>query len=107
MAKPPSLLSLLLILAVLAVFGVVGAKYMLGSHSDSTLRQLGTVWPGIATMPQPDRDFLVELALTCNVAAREPVRAEVVDCLRSAATGMRPAPTERLERLVREAPPSR
>ena len=104
MSKPPSLLSLLLILVVLAIFGFFGARTMLGSHKESTQAQLGLVWPGIASMPEPDRAFLVELALTCNVSAREAVRAEVVDCLRSTATGMGPAPAGRLERLLKAAP---
>jgi hypothetical protein len=79
MTKPPSLLSLFLGLAALAIFGVVGAKYMLSSHSASTQDQLRLVWPGIAAMPEPEHAFLTELALTCNVVKREPVRAEVID----------------------------
>ena len=103
MSKPPSLLSLILILVALGVFGAVGAKYMLGRHAASTMTQLGTVWPGIAAMPEPERDFLVELAHTCQVTTRAAVRAEVIDCLRSAARGMPPASGERLERLLAQA----
>jgi len=102
MNKPPSLLSLLLVLTALAVFGVLGAKYMLSSHKESTNEQLGLVWPGIAAMPEGDRNFLVELAHTCNLTMREPVRAEVVDCLRS--VQMNEGAKARLERLIGQAP---
>lgn len=104
MNKPPSILSLIVFLVVLALFGVVGAKYMLSSHSESTTQQLGIVWPGIASMPEPDRAFLTELALTCNVAARPAERAQVVDCLRSATATLPPGSAERLERLLGQAP---
>jgi len=102
MNKPPSLLSLLLVLAALAVFGFIGAKYMLGSHKANTNQQLGIVWPGISTMPEQERNFLVELAHTCNLTTRQPVRAEVIDCLRS--VPMDAAAKARLERLVGQAP---
>lgn len=102
--QPPSLLLLVVILVVLALFGAVGAKFMLNRHSASTMSQLAVVWPDIETMPQDDRDLLVELALTCNVVEREPVRAAVVDCLRSSAATIRPSPGERLERLIGQAP---
>lgn len=102
--QPPSLLLLIVILVVLALFGAVGAKFMLNRHSASTMSQLAVVWPGIETMPQDDRNLLVELALTCNVVEREPVRAEVIDCLRSSAATIRPSPGERLERLIAGAP---
>ncbi len=102
MNKPPSLLSLLGILVLLAVFGVFGAKYMLNATSQSTLEQLGVVWPGVAAMAEPDRAFLVELALTCNLATRQKVRTEVVACLRS--VEMDAAAKARLERLLGEAP---
>lgn len=102
MNKSPSLLSLFAALAALAVFGFFGAKYMLSSHSESTMDQLRVVWPAIAAMPEPERAFLVELALTCNVVTRQPVRAEVVDCLRS--VEMNAAATERLNRLLGQAP---
>lgn len=104
MNKPPSLLSLVLFLVVLAVFGVIGAKYMLGSHSESTMSQLALVWPGIETMPEPERGFLVELALTCNAAAHPAVRAEVLACLRSATGKLPPGSAERLDRLLGQAP---
>ena len=102
MNKPPSLLSLFLALAALAVFGFLGASYMLSSHKDSTSQQLGLVWPGIAAMPEGDRNFLVELAHTCNLTVREPVRAEVVDCLRS--VPMTQQAKGRLEGLIKQAP---
>ena len=102
--QQPSLLLLIVILVVLALFGAVGAKFMLNRHSASTMSQLAVVWPGIETMPQDDRNLLVELALTCNVVEREPVRAEVLDCLRSSAATIRPSPSERLERLIAQAP---
>ncbi len=102
MNKPPSLLSLILVLAALAVFGVIGAKYMLGSHKESTDQQLGIVWPGIAAMPEQDRAFLVELAHTCNLTMRQPVRTEVIDCLRS--VEMNADATARLDRLIGQAP---
>ena len=102
--QPPSLLLLIVILVVLALFGAVGAKFMLNRHSASTMSQLAVVWPGIETMPEDDRALLVELALTCNVVDREPVRAEVLDCLRSSAATIRPSPGERLERLIAQAP---
>ncbi|SFD05702.1 hypothetical protein [Massilia yuzhufengensis] len=104
MPKPPSLLALLAFLVVLAVFGVVGAKYMLGSHSDATQSQLALAWPQLASMPEPERAFLTELALTCNVVARPAVRADVLDCLRATATGMGPAAAARFERLAAPAP---
>ncbi len=104
MNKPPSLLSLFLVLAALAVFGFIGARYMMSSHKDSTSQQLGLVWPGMAAMPQADRNFLVELAHTCNLTMREPVRAEVVDCLRS--VPMNEAAKGRLESLIKQAPPA-
>lgn len=102
MNKPPSLLSLFLVIAALAVFGFVGARYMLSSHSESTQDQLRLVWPGIAAMPEPERAFLTELALTCNVVKREPVRAQVIDCLRS--VPMNATASARLEGLVKQAP---
>lgn len=102
MNKPPSLLSLILVLAALAVFGVIGAKYMLGSHKESTDEQLGLVWPAFASMPEQDRAFLTELAHTCNLTMRAPVRAEVVDCLRS--VKMTSEATARLDRLIGQAP---
>lgn len=102
MSKPPSIRSLILVLVLLAVFGAVGAKFMLGRHTDTTMSQLGTVWPDIATMPESERAFLVELAHTCSVTTREPVRAEVVDCLRS--VPMNAAATARLDRLLSQAP---
>ncbi len=102
MNKPPSLLSLLLVLVLLAVFGVIGAKFMLGRHTASTIGQLGAVWPNIETMPESERSFLVELAHTCNVTMREPVRAEVVDCLRS--VQMNADATQRLDGLLKQAP---
>lgn len=101
MNKPPSLLSLLLVLVLLAVFGAVSAKFMLGRHAASTMSQLGTVWPNIETMPASERNFLVELAHTCNVTTREPVRAEVVDCLRS--VQMNAAASARLDGLLKQA----
>ena len=106
MNKPPSLLSLLAFLAVLAIFGVVGAKYMLNSHSEKTMQQLGVVWPDIAAMPEQERAFLTELALTCNVADRPAAHAEVVACLRSATAKMQPSSTVRLARLIEGAPPA-
>ncbi|VXC05839.1 hypothetical protein [Massilia sp. 9I] len=102
MNKAPSPLWLILILALLAVFGFVGARYMLSAHSQSTQDQLGLVWPNIATMPEQERGFLVELAHTCNLTTREPVRAEVVDCLRS--VPMNADASARLDRLLRQAP---
>ena len=102
--QQPSILLLVVILVVLALFGAVGAKFMLNRHSASTMSHLAVVWPGIETMPEDDRALLVELALTCNVVDREPVRAEVVDCLRSSAATIRPSPSERLERLIVQAP---
>lgn len=102
MNKPPSLLSLFLVLAALAAFGFLGARYMLSEHSASTERQLGLVWPGIATMAEADRAFLTELAHTCNMTIREPVRAEVVDCLRS--VKLTPEANARLDRLLGQAP---
>ena len=103
-SKSPSLLYLIVPVVVLAIFGVFGARYMLGAHAEKTLDRLAVVWPAIATMPEPERAFLVELALTCNVAEREAVRAEVIACLRSAAGKMQPAPTGRLDRLIGQAP---
>jgi len=104
MSKPtsqsPSLLFLIVPIAALAIFGFFGARYMLNSHVETTMERLAVVWPGVAGMPEPDRAFLVELALTCNVVERKAVRAEVIDCLRSAAGKLHPAPTERLESLV-------
>lgn len=102
MNKPPSLLTLLGVLVALALFGFLGARYMLSSHTESTNQQLGLVWPGIASMPEQDRAFLVELAHTCNLTLREPVRAEVIDCLRS--VRMTGEASARLERLVSQAP---
>ena len=102
MNKPPSILSLLLVLVLLAVFGVVGAKFMLGRHSATTMNQLGAVWPNIEAMPEAERGFLVELAHTCNVTTREPVRAEVVDCLRS--VRMDANASARLDGLLKQAP---
>ena len=102
MNKPPSILSLILALVLLAVFGFFGARFMLNRHSQSTNEQLGIVWPAIATMPQQDRAFLVELALTCKLSTREPVRAEVVDCLRS--VPMDATANARLDRLLQQAP---
>ncbi|MFN3791010.1 hypothetical protein [Massilia sp.] len=102
MNKPPSLLSLFLVLAALAVFGFIGAKYMLSSHKETTDQQLGLVWPGLAGMPEADRNFLVELAHTCNLTTREPVRTEVVDCLRS--VKMTEEAKARLDRLIGQAP---
>ncbi len=104
MNKPPSLLSLGAALVALAIFGFFGAKYMLGKHSASTNDQLALVWPDIATMPAPERAFLVELALTCNVVGRQPVRAEVIDCLHATTAKMQPGATERLDQLIRQAP---
>ena len=101
MSKPPSIRSLILVLVLLAVFGAVGAKFMLGRHADTTMSQLGTVWPDLATMPESERVFLVELAHTCSVTTREPVRAEVVDCLRS--VPMNATATARLDRLLSQA----
>ena len=102
--KSPSLLFLIVPVVVLAIFGFFGARYMLKTHADKTLDRLAVVWPAIETMPEPERAFLVELALICNVAEREAVRAEVVACLRSSAEKMTPAPTGRLEGLLRQAP---
>lgn len=102
MNKPPSLLWLFFVIAILGMFGYFGARYMLNSHTESTMQQLGLVWPGIATMPEPERAFLVELAHTCNLITREPVRAEVLDCLRS--VEMNQDANARLERLVSQAP---
>lgn len=104
MTKPPSLRSLFLVLAALAVFGFLGARYMLSSHKESTDRQLGLVWPAIASMPEQDRAFLVELAHTCKVTTRQQVRAEVLDCLRS--VKMNQEASAWLERLVSQAPPA-
>ncbi|MCC2957843.1 hypothetical protein LK542_19670 [Massilia sp. IC2-477] len=104
MNKPPSLLWLFLVLALLAVFGFVGARYMLKAHSQSTLDQLAVVWPNIATMPEQERGFLVELAHTCNLTTREPVRAEVVDCLRS--VRMDANASARLDRLLGQTAPA-
>jgi hypothetical protein len=103
MNKPPSILTLIAFIAALAIFGFYGAKTMLGRHSASTNDQLALVWPDIASMPAPERNFLVELALTCNVVARDPVRAEVVDCLQDTARKLPPGASERLDRLVRQA----
>jgi hypothetical protein len=102
MNKPPSLRTLFLVLAALAVFGFLGAKFMLSSHSASTQEQLRLVWPDIAALPEPERAFLTELALTCNVVKREPVRAQVVECLRS--VPMTATATGRLEALLKQAP---
>lgn len=104
MSKSPSLLFLIVPLVVLSVLGFFGARYMLGEHLDTTLDRLAVVWPGVAGMPGPERAFLVELALTCNVVERQPVRADVIDCLRPAAGKLQPAPTERLEGLIAGAP---
>jgi hypothetical protein len=75
---------------------------MLSSHSASTQEQLRLVWPGIAAMPEPEQAFLTELALTCNVVKREPVRAQVIDCLRS--VPMDAGAKARLEGLIGPAP---
>ncbi|MCC2974104.1 hypothetical protein [Massilia sp. IC2-476] len=104
MNKPPSLLWLFLVLALLAVFGFVGARYMLKAHSQSTLDQLAVVWPNIATMPEQERAFLVELAHTCNLTTREHVAAEVVDCLRS--VRMDANASARLDRLLGQTAPA-
>ena len=105
MNKPPSILSLIAVLVALAIFGFFGAKYMLDKHSASTTDLLAIVWPGIAGMPAQERAVLVELALTCNVAARQPVRAEIIDCLHSTTAQMQPGATERLDQLIRQAAP--
>ena len=105
MNKPPSILSLIAALMALAVFGIFGARYMLGSHTEATIKQLGLVWPAIATMPEPDRAFLVELAHACNLTTRQPVRPEVIDCLRS--VKMNADASGRLERLIGQAPAQR
>lgn len=102
MHKSPSLLFLVVPIAALAIFGFFGARYMVGNHADTTLERLAIVWPGVADMPE--RAFLFELALTCNVVERQPVRAEVIDCLRSAAGKLQPAPTKRLDELIAKAP---
>lgn len=102
MNKSPSILTLIGVLVALAIFGFVGARYMLKTHTQTTMEQLGLVWPGIATMPEQERNFLVELAHTCSVTVREPVRGEVVDCLRS--VPMNADAKARLERLVGQAP---
>lgn len=102
MNKPPSLLSLIIALAALAIFGFVGARYMLSSHTQTTMDQLRLVWPGIASMPEQERNFLVELAHTCSVTVRQPARSEVLDCLRS--VPMNADASARLERLVGQAP---
>lgn len=102
MQKSPSLLFLVVPIAALAIFGFFGARYLLDNHADTTLDRLAIVWPGVADMPE--RPFLFELALTCNVVERQPVRAEVIDCLRSAAGKLHPAPTGRLEDLIARAP---
>lgn len=104
MTKSPSLLFLIVPVVVLSALGFFGARYMLDDHLDTTLDRLAIVWPGVAGMPEPERAFLVELALTCNVAERQPVRAEVLDCLRAVAGKLQPAPTERLEGLIASAP---
>jgi hypothetical protein len=75
---------------------------MLKAHSASTMDQLVLVWPNIATMPEQERAFLVELAHTCQLTTREPVRAEVVDCLRSVKVNQDAA--ARLDRLLQQAP---
>lgn len=106
MNKPPSLLSLVAGLVALAIFGFFGAKTMLGKHSASTNEQLAIVWPNIETMPAPERAFLVELALTCNVAARQPLRADIIDCLHTTTRQMQPGATERLDQLIQQAPPA-
>lgn len=103
----PSILLVIVPVLALAVFGFFGARYMLGAHSETTLERIALVWPGVAAMPEADRAFLVELALTCNVVERQPVRAEVVDCLRSAAGKMQPGASARLESLVATAPTQR
>ncbi|QOY94997.1 hypothetical protein IM543_03615 [Massilia sp. UMI-21] len=102
MNKTPSILSLVLVLVALAVFGYFGARYMLNSHSESTMEQLRIVWPGVASLPEQDGGFLTELALTCNVVERPPVRAEVINCLRS--VEMDASATARLDRLLKQAP---
>ena len=102
MNKPPSYLSLIGILVLLAVFGFFGARYMLKAHSASTMDQLVLVWPNIASMPEQERAFLVELAHTCKLTTRAPQRAEVVDCLRSVEVNGEAA--ARLERLLGQAP---
>jgi predicted permease len=106
MSKSPSLLSLFAIVAALMAFGFVGARYMVGAHSEKTLAQLSIVWPNIEAMPDNERNFLVELALTCNVTQRQAVRAEVLDCLRSTAPTLGPKAVERLDHLVVQAPPA-
>jgi len=101
MNKSPSTLSLLIALLALAIFGFFGARYMLSAHTQTTMDQLRLVWPGIATMPEQERNFLVELAHTCSVTVREPARSEVIDCLHS--VPMNADAKARLERLVGQA----
>lgn len=101
MNKSPSLIWLILVLVLLAVFGVVGARYMLEAHAQSTDEQLAVVWPRIGAMPQGERAFLVELAHTCQLTTRPAVRTEVVDCLRS--VPMNADARARLERLLGQA----
>lgn len=102
MNKSPSLLSLFLIIAALVVFGIVGARFLLSSHTEATDRQLALVWPDLAALPEADRAFIVELAHTCTVTERPQLRAQVVDCLRS--VPMTGDARARLDRLVSQAP---
>jgi len=103
-SKAPSLLVLALILVALAVFGFIGARTMLSKHAANTEQQLALVWPELAGLPQAERNFLVELALTCNVSARPATRAEVVECLRSVSGGTQSEAGARLERLLGQEP---
>ncbi|MFC0253680.1 hypothetical protein [Massilia consociata] len=102
MDRLKSLIQLGVILLALAVFGYFGAKYVGNMTQDSTLERLETVWPEFRTMPEQDRDFLIEASLTCNVLARPAVRADVVDCLRSTAPRLTPEAQAKLDALLKD-----
>ncbi|MBQ5940130.1 hypothetical protein [Massilia sp. AB1] len=95
-----SALQIAAIVLALAVFGVVGAKFAGSRAEQATLARMETVWPDFAAMPEPERMFLIQLSLNCQVVRRPAERAEVVECLRSGARQAGADAPARLERLL-------
>lgn len=84
-------ISLTVLVIALIALGAIKIGKSAGQHrADQDLERVQLIWPGVLSMPDADRAFLVGLAITCDLYKSPVERGAVIDCLRSAANNPNP-----------------
>jgi hypothetical protein len=75
----------------IVILCIFAALYWTGQNSgrksgEQTKARLELVWPSLMTLPETDRALLAGLSMTCQMEHRPIEAAEVIVCLREAAS---------------------